>query len=243
MPKFVTGENVWVPSTYLSGEQPFALMDRRVLGHSDRSVVVDDRGGATVRVSSRVVHHRSLGFLVLRVGDLETETLLLDPLAKSILQFLRLLIPDDAVHALSVRTLAEVKQFWTVKADSISHVVLIGHGSPDAIRFVGSGELTGASLGAILTSATPTTRPKTFVSLACSTGQAPFGRGLSASPVCRDLVAPFRSVHGAAASLFFQTLLTWHLLRGREFVAAARIADQATPGSKFRHWRDGDCRS
>ena len=84
MPKFSPGELVWVPSTRLHGAQPFALMERQVLDVIERSVVVEAGNGETAKVSTRLVHSRSLGFLILRVGDLSTETTLLDPLAKSV---------------------------------------------------------------------------------------------------------------------------------------------------------------
>jgi hypothetical protein len=69
-------------------------MERKVQGVAGRSIIVDDGRGDTVKISTRTAHSRSLGFLVLRVGDLITEATLLDPLAKSVLQYLRLLISD-----------------------------------------------------------------------------------------------------------------------------------------------------
>lgn len=104
MPKFSPGETVWVSSTRLTGAQPFALMERKVQAVEGRSIVVDDGQGSVVKVSTRTAHSRSLGFLVLRVGDLSTEATLLDPLAKSALQYLRLLISDTEVRMLHVRT-------------------------------------------------------------------------------------------------------------------------------------------
>lgn len=57
-----------------------------------------------------------------------------------------------------------------------------------------------------LESLAPETRPKTFVSLACLTGRAEFAKNFSQNQICRDLIAPFQSVHGAAASQFCQRL-------------------------------------
>jgi hypothetical protein len=53
------------------------------------------------------------------------------------------------------------------------------------------------------------------------------------------LVAPFREAHGAAASLFLQTLLHKHLLMGHEFRTAFRLANDGLEGTDFRHWRGG----
>src|ERR1039457_5864426 len=225
MPKFSPGETVWVSSTHLPGTQPFALMEREVLAVEERSIVVDDGRGGTVKVSTRTAHSRSLGFLVLRVGDLRTEATLLDPLAKSVLQYLRLLISDTEVRILHVRTDAEVRAFMSTNGAAFSHVILIGHGTPSSLLAMGT-ELPGAEVGSMLNVG----NPKVVISLACSTGKTAFARGLSKSESVRELVAPFREAHGAAASLFRQTLLHKHLLMGHEFRTAFRLANDGLEG-------------
>ncbi len=232
--KFSPGEMVWVPSKHLSGTQPFALMERKVQAVEERSIVVDDEHGGTVKISTRTVHSHSLGFLVLRVGDLCTETTLLDPLAKSVLQYLRLLISDTEVRQLHVRTDTEVRTFMSTNGMAFSHVILIGHGTPTSLLAVGT-ELSGAEVGSML----DTGAPKVVISLACSTGKTNFARGLSKSKSVRELVAPFREAHGAAGSLFLQTLLHKHLLMGHEFRTACRLANEGLEGTHFRHWRSG----
>jgi hypothetical protein len=59
---------------------------RKVLSQKDRSVV-DDIGGRTVRIASSKAHSSELGFLALKIEDFATESTLLDPLAKSVLQW------------------------------------------------------------------------------------------------------------------------------------------------------------
>jgi hypothetical protein len=234
MPKFSPGEKVWVSSTHLLGTQPFALMERKVEAVVARSIVVDDGSGGTVKVSTRTAHSRSLGFLVLRVGDLSTEATLLDPLAKSVLQYLRLLISDSEVRMLHVRTEAEVRAFMIADGAVFSHVILIGHGTPASLLAMGA-KLSGAEVGSMLDAGDP----KVVISLACSTGMTAFARELSKSKSVRELVAPFREAHGAAASLFLQTLLHKHLLMGHEFRTAFRLANDGLEGTHFRHWRGG----
>lgn len=234
MPKFLQGETVWVPSARLHGTQPFALTQRKVLNVVERSVVVDDVNSETVKVSTRLVHSRSLGFLIVRVGDLSTETTLLDPLAKSVLQYLRLLISDSEVRMLQVRTAAEVGAFMEKDGAAISHVILIGHGSPKYFLALEE-KLSGTEMGLILDQGAP----KIVISLACSTGMTGFAHDLSGSPSIREFVAPFREAHGAAASIFVQTLLHKHLLMGHEFRTAFRIANESLEGTHFRHWRKG----
>jgi hypothetical protein len=238
MPKFSPGETVWVPSTRLPGAQPFALMERKVQAVMERSIVVDDGHGGVVKVSTRTAHSRSLGFLVLRVGDLITEATLLNPLAKSVLQYLRLLISDTEVRRLHVRTDAEVRTFMSTRGAAFSHVILIGHGTPTSLLAMGT-RLSGAEVGLMLDEGDP----KVVISLACSTGKTTFARELSKSKSVRELVAPFREAHGAAASLFLQTLLHKHLLMGHEFRTAFRLANEGLEGTHFRHWRNGVLKS
>ena len=240
--KFKAGDHVLVPAGRLAepDQQPYALMPRKVLAQSGRSVRVDDGAGGTVEIASRLVHPSSLGFLVLRIGDFGTEVALLDPLAKSVLHFLRLLIPDSDLRAIELRTLARLDVHWAAHYGATSHVILIGHGSSSNIRFVGDGPVSGTDLALRLHVHAPNSQPKTFISLACLTGRAAFAKGFSLSPICRDLIAPFRSVHGAAASQFCQTLLTDHLLGGVEIpYAYAHSAGAVVEGGRFRRWRDG----
>jgi hypothetical protein len=246
MAKFAVGDQVLVPASRLANPdtQPYALMPRVVLGRDDRSIRVDDGAGGTVHVASRLAHPASLGFLVLRVGDFASEHTLLDPLARSIVDFLRLLVPDSDLRAVSLRTVSELEEHWRVHHGGTSHVIIIGHGSESSLAFVGDGPVAGGVLAGRLQGVAPDASAKTFVSMACLTGRAAFARPFSSSPICRDLIAPFQSVHGAAASQFCQRLLGEHLLDGREMPYAYARAAKGLAGSKrFRRWRAGKQRS
>lgn len=233
--KFSIGEEVWVPAAFLTGNQPYSLIRRIVLGQNERSVIVDDRDGATCKVSSSRVHHQTLGFLLLRIGDLQTETTLLDPLAKSALQYLRLLVPDDVVYTLHARTTAEIRQYLAVQGASVSHLIIVGHGTSTSLKTI-DGDLSGEDAGALLNGVGS---PKTVISLACKTGQVGFAREVSRAVGCREFVAPFKDLHPAPASVFLQCLLHSHLVRAHGFATAVRAADTAADGTRFRHWRDG----
>jgi hypothetical protein len=246
MPTFAVGEHVLVPAAQLPSPetQPFALMQRTVLAQNLRSIRVEDGAGGTVDVASRLVHPATLGFLVLKIGDLNTETTLLDPLSRSILQFLRLLLPDQDVRSISLRTLHELDAHWTTYHSGTSHVVLVGHGSATSIGFVDGGPVAGDVLASRLEQLAPNTSPKTFVSLACLTGRAGFAKPFSENPICRDFIGPFQSVHGAAASQFCQRLFAEHLLEGVEMpFAYARAAKGLEGGRRFRRWRNGELKT
>jgi hypothetical protein len=242
VPKFKVGDDVYVPSSVLTdaSQQPHALARRTVLATHDRSITVDDANGATVDVGSARVHDAGIGFVVLRVGDLATESALLDPLAKSVLQFFRLLAPDDHVRLVNVRTLSELRTFWAANHGGSSHIILIGHAHGGTITFVDVGPVTGAGFAAALTTAAPVASEKFWVSLACSSGRQNFAKAFAESSVCSRFVAPYGILHGAAASHFCQTFFLTLLLTGstpaRSFSAAARAVIGET---HFRLWRNG----
>lgn len=166
----------------------------------------------------------------------------LDPLAKSTLHYLRLLLEPDAIRLREVRTTIEIQRVWERYESVTSHVVLIGHGNPDSIRLLDCNRpVSGNEFARFLQDAAPTTAPKTFVSLSCLTGRQPFAKPFSQSEVCADFLAPFQSVHSAAASLFAQSYFAHHLLNGAGVIAAFTHARRAVgSGVSFRHWRNGD---
>ena len=53
-------------------------------------------------------------------------------------------------------------------------------------------------------------RQWSFLSLCCQTGYAEFAKRFSAAPCCREIIAPFHSVHGAVASQFAQSFFAYH---------------------------------
>jgi hypothetical protein len=242
MPKFEVNDRVYVPSSILNSpsQQPHALTLRTVLATHDRSITVDDVDGLTVDVGSARVHDSSIGFVIIRVGDLATETGLLDPLAKSVLQFLRLLVPDDHVRLVNVRTLSELGAFWTANHAGYSHAILIGHADGGTFSFLDAGNLSGAAFAAALAAAAPEVTEKFWASLACSSGRQNFAKAFSESSVCSHFVAPFGVVHGAAASHFCQSLLITLLLKGSTAVNSFNSAARVVMGeTHFRLWRNG----
>jgi hypothetical protein len=176
------------------------------------------------------------------VGDYETESVLLDPLAKSILQFCRLLIPDDQVKAVKLRSLAEFTFFWARDQAAYSHIILIAHGSPSGIKFGVDDWIDAEYFGKALSARG--TASKTFISLCCQTGYKSFGGQLSRLSICRYFVAPFHSVHGAVASQFCQTFLTSHFIEGKSAGVAFKHARSSVPGStSFRLWNGGNLKA
>ncbi len=147
-------------------------------------------------------------------------------------------MPDDQLRKITVRSQSELKAYWSQNAGAYTHVVIIGHGDNDILAFAVDGDTNAAALGSLfsVTSASP----KTFISLACKTGYKSLGGEFSKLAICKDFIAPFHSVHGAVASQFCQTLLTFHLLDGRTTKVAFNKARTSVPaGVSFRLWHNG----
>jgi hypothetical protein len=231
------GDLVLVPSRRVGrGDYAWALLATKVVDVDKRSVVVDVPGvGRSPKIPTSKVH-RELGVLIIVLGDFNSEIALLDPLAKSALQYCRLLLPDDRIRQVKIRSLEELRRFWAANEPAFTHIVLIGHGRKDAIACAVDEWMPPKTLCSALTSQ----RPKIFISLCCESGNAAFAKEFSKQSVCSSLIAPLHAVHGAVASQFVQTMLAHAFLNGETTAVAFRHAREAVPDSSgFRLWRRG----
>lgn len=233
-------ETVFVPKQRLGmrSEDGSALKECRVLAVNGRTITVDvndDHGNALSVASSAA--HRNIHVLVVRIGDFETEASFLEPLTKSILQFLRVLLTDGYVTKIDVRSLSELGLYWERNHGAFSHVVIAGHGQPDGLTFAVDGLVNSDSFLDALDVAG--VGAKTFISLACETGKGELARKLSSHRVCAGYLGPYQTVHGADASLFVQTFLTMHFLDGLTLSVAAKKSYDALSRCYFRLWQSG----
>ncbi len=172
MPSANVGEQVYVPVARIDAEPntPFALVRGSVVETLDRSVVVDlPYGIGQVTVASSLIH-KDVGVCVLRIGDMETEDTLLNPIAKSVLQYLRLLVPDDQVNYIPLRTTQELYALYELLAPSFTHFVIIGHGADGNLIFSCGQRESGADIAANFLARYP--QPRKFISLCCHTGKS-----------------------------------------------------------------------
>lgn len=235
------GNTVFVPTSLLpnSAQYGTALATRTVASVEGRKATLALSQGSISPLIATSKLHADLKVLVLRIGDFGTEATLLDPLAKSVLHFLRLFVDDTFVHLLEVRSFEELAVWWNVNANGYSHVVLIGHGDKQvgAIQFAVGGNKSADDFGNTLK---PTSSKVTFLSLACQSGRQVFAKPFSNLPFCGAFIAPFHSVQGAVASQFCQSFFANHFVEGRSLAVAFKDARKATPGStSFRFWCDG----
>ncbi|MCH7269559.1 hypothetical protein MMZ06_06955 [Burkholderia gladioli] len=238
------GDRIFVPSSKIEAlaEHPTAFYATTVVEVEGKKLKVNIPGGNISEWIGSSLCHRNVGILILTIGDLETEHVLLDPLAKSVLQFCRLLADDGAVRHYKVRSLAELRYIWLREQVLYSHVILVGHGTANSLLFRTDGEVLPGKL-AEMTYVRPASK-KTFISLCCKTGYQSFGGIFSKATICEHFIAPFHSVHGAVASQFCQSFLAYHFLDGETVGVAFRHARQATPGgASFRLWENGSMKA
>lgn len=240
--KFKVGDSIFVPVSKIEGKfrktisYPFSYFKTEVKGIEEKSVICEFQGN-TFKVGSGVCH-KDIGILILNIADFKTESTLLDPLAKSVLQYCRLLFDDSYIRNFKIRTLEELETFWKEEHNSYTHIIMIGHGSDKGIFFKGEGFVLPENLKEIF-DAPENVEPKKFISLCCSTGKKSFAAEFSTMDSCECLIAPFRSIHGAIASSFLQTLFINHFLKGKSINVACKNALELN-STAFRIWNKGD---
>lgn len=235
---YTIGDEVLVPATRVGlTDAPSALYRTSVVDVKTRSVKVNLPNQAVSDWIGTKFVHDDVGIAVVTISDMDSDELLLKPLGKSVLQFLRLLLPDDdMVRAVMIRSLYELEHFWQANHTVVSHVILIGHGSSGGIRFLVDGTVEAARLA----QAFACNRAKHFTSLACQTGRNPFAAAFSGSQVCRTFIGPYHSAHGAIASMYTQVYFSLHLLGGSSEKVAYNNASTPVHGqASFRYWKNG----
>ena len=204
------GESVYVPCSKVPELQSSGVaLDRcTIVEIEGRKVKVETKRREVSDWIGTSLVHKDVGILVVNIGDFMSEPVLLDPLAKSVGQFCRLLVPDDQVRQIRVRSLAELEKFWKENQAVYSHVVWIAHGSPSGITFGVDGSVSPDELcDKLRVHGAP---KKVYISLCCKTGYKSFGSRVSKAAICSHFIGPFHTVDGAAASQFCQSFLAYH---------------------------------
>jgi len=242
MAKFQVGDTAYVPVQRVSDAvvAPYAIIRGTVteVPEHSKSIRVDlphDLGNRSIAASAA---HKDVGILILRIGDFDTEVTLLDPLAGSIHQYCRLLVPDDQLKSVYLRTWSELQFIIERHHAAYSHWILIGHGGAGVLNFANNHHLPVGELCNHLEQ--QNVNEKLIVSLCCHTGERAFASTLSASNSCKAFIAPKGAVHGAGASQFAQSFLGYHFLEGRTVTVAFKQTRLQTPGGAvFRLWSGG----
>ena len=241
MPSAISTEQlVYIPTRFLpdSKRDSHAIRQCKVIDISGRSVRVQLKNGDPSDLIAVSKIHTNLGVALVSIGDFETEDGLINPLSKSLLQFCRLLLPDDQMTSVRVRSITEVGSWWNVNHGAYTHVIVVGHGSADAIKFGVGGDRQAKSFHRQMHEVDA--HPKTFISLCCETGKSTFAREFSGFDFCNYFIGPEHSIHGAVASQFLQSFLNLHLLQGKSTKIAHRHAnDLVMAEDRFSIWKAG----
>lgn len=233
------GDEVYVPRTLIglnpNGISPF---HRTVVREREgRSVRIDLPGGQLSGLIAVKKLTFSYGVFILRIGDFEEDNLL-NPLAKSILNYAKMLLPGDSVKLVSVRTVREFVHFWGKCHGMCKQMILIGHGYREGFVF-GKKNVRAARFRAMIEAPNPS--EKEVISLACKTGYSGVGKVLSASPAVSHYVGPYQTVHGGVSSLFASTFLHERLLAHYSARVAIRHArDDLLGAASYRLWESGN---
>lgn len=236
---FSPGDDVYVPALKVGITHSSTALKRvKVVAVNGRSITVNLPNGNSSTIGSKLAH-KDVSVLLFRIGDFQTEQALLNPLTKSLLQFCRILLPDDQLKLEQIRTREEFCRIWNRDHALYSHVILVGHCDGTKMTF-GTNQLPVSDFEQCFADANSS--PKAFVSLACQSGKAGFAKGFSQLPSCRLFIGPFQACHGAVASLFCQTLLTRHFLDGMTLKSAFNNSANLPGKTSFRYWQDGEMR-
>ncbi|WP_404406166.1 hypothetical protein [Pelagibacterium halotolerans] len=237
------GDHIYVCSSRVNGlpDNGKAFHSANVVDRQHRSIQIYLPGGQISDPISTKYAHKRIGACIVTLGDFQTEQVVLDPLAKSILQYCRLLFGDDSlVKTYKVRTGVEIRHIWENHfVNDVDHVIFVGHGSEDGEIRVGNSTLSPAALAEAMPH--DPQRKWKFTFLCCQLGRAAFSKSFSELAFVEQVIAPFHSVHAAISSQFVQTFLVRNLLDGETPAVAFKNAAKTVPGpNSFRRWVNGE---
>lgn len=237
---FVIDEKVHVPSLKagLTVDYPYSMASVTVCEVTDRHVKVKLPNGEISEDIPLSLVRKRLGLLIVQIGDFKSEATLLEPLKKSILQFARLLLNDDYIRSYSVRSAGEFRYIWEKEHPVTSHIILVGHGDATSIKFGPTVQIDAAGFIDLLSTDGGVIEAKQIISLCCKTGSKSFGGKVSGTPNVEAFIGPTTALHGANASQFCQSYLTYLFLHGYISSTAYEYARATNPGaSDFTFWR------
>lgn len=159
-------------------------------------------------------------------------------MAKTVLQFCRVLVTDDFVTRIEVRSAEELSKFWQFNHGAYSIVIIIGHTTNDhKVVFAVDGDKNPIEFGKIFDA--NMLKSKGFLFLVCETGKKVFSKEFSKSKCCQYLIAPTNKIHGAEAAVFCQLYLTRHFLNGQTNSVAFKHTEWQLPSNSYRMWKSG----
>ena len=237
---FDLNEKIHVPSLKagLTFDYPYSMTSGEICDLTDKYIKINLPNGEISEEIPISLARKKLGILIIQIGDFESELTLLEPLKKTIIQFTRLLLNDEYIHSYSVRSPDELRYIWEKEHLITSHIILIGHGDALSIKFGSKHKVNASDFIKLLSTDGGVGEAKQVISLCCKTGSKSFGGTVSGTPNIEAFIGPSSVLHGANASQFLQSYLTYHFLYGYKSSTAYEYARATSPGaSDFVFWR------
>lgn len=229
--------NFYVRGTLLSGYQAYCPL-APIYGYKqpDGNYV----GGFPEQVFDAKEILINPGFLVIHLGSiepdhtLETASTALHSSLKSLFAACGLPVDFDRI-----RTTVELSEFMKKYRNNYSHLILMGHGSPEGISFldkrdpIAGGELSGY-LGADASDKT-----LQIVSLCCHSGCAKLAQALSAAPNISEVLAPSDAFDRRWVTHFITGLYLSIYINGLSVDEAVKVCAASSGNAPMCIWRKG----
>jgi hypothetical protein len=240
MAEFVIGQEVFVPSSRvgLGLDYASAMVKCNVAFVGERTVTVTNVPRATnpIELQKNVVQKR-LSFYFVKIGDFSTEEYLLNKLLTIVREYLSIIVMPEYIQYIEIRSLDELKEFWNIQNNGISHLILIGHGTANGFIFGHDSIVTARELIMALQNNNGRNQSVQIISLCCKSGNGNIGKKISGAPFCQSFIGPAFSIHSANAALFCQAFLNYQLLYGYTDKKAYDYARLSMPGKiEFNFW-------
>jgi hypothetical protein len=237
--KLDIGESVHVPGFLvgLGDNYPSSMVEGKIVARGIGFYIIDGIPGKSesFKVKCGLVQ-KKLYFLIVQIGDFESEDMLLDPLFDIVVSYTNILLMSENVRKIRVRSMKEFQIFWERLSPIVSNVVIIGHGSIDGLIF-GNENITAKHFIDLLESGKNIKQAVQIISLCCKSGNGNFGKRVSGIPFCQSFIGPADNIHACNATIFYQTFINYQMLYGKSDRDSYLFAKAATPGNtKFNMW-------
>lgn len=172
--------------------------------------------------------------LIITLGDYESEIITLDPIAKSILYFGKLIHRDDCLRYFKIRSEKAFQDVLIKYGKCHDVIILNGHGTDHSFIFGRDKKETRDAKKFISYFPEDFGREKIIISLSCNTGSENLGLQISQQKkYCKAFIGPNNNLQGAIASQYCQTFLSNYLFSANIIEDSHKLSKDAIPGSEI----------
>lgn|GEM_PF-2209199 len=182
------------------------------------------------------------GFLVMHLGAIEDDYTV-ETAADAIFNSLRSLFAGCGATEVGherVRTTVELSEYLKLYRCNYSHLILIGHGSPDGVEFIDRSTVVGGSELAGMLGGDAATTPLQIISLCCHSGCAKLSHALSRAENVTEVIAPNSAFDMRWAVHFVTGYLLQRFVSGLRVDDAVEKAVANSGNTNMCLWRNGE---